>query len=189
MTKKNLPDSVACELQTLAAKLKGQASARRVWEQVLAPDEQEEMPLAEFCKKHCVEQFVQLRCVSHARAVLDVAHGIDLLSTNQYNRLLRDIGEVDCHPTGKPFWNADTCELTFRGQVVRKIRGRNVAVNVCQILDVFQEDGWPDRIDDPLTDGPNANRVRETIRSLNDGLTLLKFRADGSGEGILWEIA
>lgn len=184
----SLPKAVTDELSALSVKLKRQASGYLVWQQVLLPAEREKMSLADFLQRHCVDQFVRLRRVSHTRAVLDIAVGIDLLTANRYTRLLRDIGEVDGHQMDKPNWNGDRCELSFRGRVVRKIRSRNVGANVCQILDVFQEDGWPDRIDDPLTDGPNAQRLRETVRTLNAGLTDLKFRMDGTGEGVLWEI-
>lgn len=175
------------ELQSLAVKLKGQGSARRVWEQVLSPAERKKVPLEEFLKTHAVDQYASLRRVSPARAVLDLAYGIDLLTVNQYERLLRDIGEVDRQNPDQPLWDVDRCKLFFRGHVIRKIRSRSVATGICRILDAFQEEGWPSRIDDPLPDGSDPQRLRETIRTLNTGLTDIKFLADGTGEGVRWD--
>lgn len=101
-----------------------------------------------------------------------VEHGFRLLPT-----LRKSVRE-------KPVWNKDTCVLTYRGKTIRRVRGRSVASNVPRILDAFEEDGWPERIDDPLPDGKNPQRLRETIRSLNEGLKDIRFFADGSGEGI-----
>ena len=58
-----------------------------------------------------------------------------------------------------------------------------------KVLDAFQEDGWPDRIDDPLSPSKDQQRLHETIASLNENmaLPLVHFRADGTGQGIVWE--
>jgi len=85
-------------------------------------------------------------------------------------------------------WNKDTCTLTVNGTVARKVRGLSVAKNVATVLDCFEGDGWPQRIDSPFTSDESGKQTcRETIRSLNEGLLLIRFKADGSGEGILWE--
>ena len=70
---------------------------------------------------------------------------------------------------------------------VRRLRGMKVAKNVARILDAFEEEGWPDRIDDPLPGGRKPPRLRGAVATLNRGLSAIKFRADGTGEGILWE--
>lgn len=182
-----LPDSVANELTSLTSKLKGATVGRLVWERVLSSAEREVLPLVVFCTAHCVDQMLQLRQVSRTRAVLDAAYGIDLLTRNDYDRLLRETEGVERKRTDIPVWNAERRDLVYRGRLVRRVRGRSVATHIHTILDAFQEEGWPDRIDDPLTDGPNAARLRETIRTLNKGLIGLRFVADGSGEGILWK--
>jgi hypothetical protein len=86
-----------------------------------------------------------------------------------------------------PAWNKDRAELTFRGAVVKRIKSATVAKNVVRVLDAFQEDGWPDRIDDPLDPSENTQRLYETLKRLNDNLECLRFRADGTTQGILWE--
>jgi hypothetical protein len=87
-----------------------------------------------------------------------------------------------------PIWNRDVGRLTFSGEVVKHVR-IGVATNVVKVLDSFQGLGWPERIDDPIPGGQNQQRLHETIKSLNEGLTRIHFRADGTGKGFIWERA
>lgn len=64
---------------------------------------------------------------------------------------------------------------------------RHNATNVRKILDAFQEDGWPQKIDSPWSDDEKgAETRREAIDSLNTGLAVLRFSADGTKSGICW---
>lgn len=63
------------------------------------------------------------------------------------------------------------------------------ATSIVAILDAFEEERWPDQIDDPLPGGSDPQRLREAIRTLNEGLTLIRFRGDGSGQRVVWEAA
>ncbi|WP_145168868.1 hypothetical protein [Rubripirellula lacrimiformis] len=90
-----------------------------------------------------------------------------------------------------PIWEAERRELRFDGAVVKHFKW--VAVNQQAILDAFEEDGWPPRIDDPLP--PNAEqdskrRLADTIKCLNrkQRYAVIHFRGDGTGEGVIWEI-
>jgi hypothetical protein len=61
------------------------------------------------------------------------------------------------------------------------------------VLNAFEEEGWPARIDDPLpphSDQDPKRRLNDTIKCLNRKQVreLLRFHGDGSGEGILWEV-
>jgi hypothetical protein len=85
-----------------------------------------------------------------------------------------------------PAWNKDRGELSYRTVVVKRVRTA-VATNVVKVLDVFQEEGWPDRIDDPLDPSKDQQRLHETIKRLNDNLKEIRFHADGMGQGIVWE--
>jgi hypothetical protein len=62
------------------------------------------------------------------------------------------------------------------------------AINIIPILDAFQEEDWPSRIDDPLPGGRDPVRLAGAIRSLNDGLERIEFGKDGSGEGVVWRL-
>jgi hypothetical protein len=91
-----------------------------------------------------------------------------------------------------PRWDNDRQELTFDGRLVK--RYRLPSPNQTAILSAFAEEGWPPRIDDPLSphvDQDPKRRLHDTIRNLNRAQVhvLLRFVGDGSGQGILWERA
>jgi len=90
----------------------------------------------------------------------------------------------------KPNWDSDRNELWIQGMLARKVRRGSVPCNIRLILDSFQKKGWPARIEDPLTDVPDPERLRSTIASLNGGnkkIKHMKFFSDGTGKGITWE--
>lgn len=76
--------------------------------------------------------------------------------------------------------------MRFCGQVVKQVRGLTTAKNLVTVLDVFELEGWPTRIDDPLSPSSKGQRLREVVRSLNKGQTILRFSADGSSHGFTW---
>jgi hypothetical protein len=82
----------------------------------------------------------------------------------------------------KPSWNPDLCELSFRGKVVRRLR--RTADRAILILNTFREDGWPQRIDNPLS--PPDDDLARPVRTLNENLIEMQFWRDGSGDGIIW---
>jgi hypothetical protein len=60
------------------------------------------------------------------------------------------------------------------------------------VLTAFQEEGWPEWIADPLPPEPGQDakrRLNDTIKRLNDNqqVQLIRFRGDGTGQGVLWE--
>ena len=90
----------------------------------------------------------------------------------------------------KPRWNRDESKLFFGKKLIKKIRRPSNAMNVIQVFDTFENQGWPSRIDDPLTDEQGTRdqqRLHLTIRSLNRDLKLIRFHADGYGTGIIWQ--
>ncbi len=61
------------------------------------------------------------------------------------------------------------------------------------VLNAFEEEDWPARIDDPLRPEPDQNvkrHLNDTIRRLNRNrrLPLIHFSGDGTGTGVLWEL-
>jgi hypothetical protein len=93
------------------------------------------------------------------------------------------------HP--KPVWNSDSRELRVAELLVK--RYRVPAPNQQMILSVFQEENWPDRIDDPLPHKPARvpkRALHDTIHSLNSSQInpLIRFYGDGSGEGVRWRL-
>jgi len=91
----------------------------------------------------------------------------------------------------KPKWNVERRELSVSGTVVKRFRWP--APNQETILCVFAEEGWPSRIEDPLPQGNGLDpkrRLGDTIKCLNrnQNVNLIKFRGDGTGEGVLWDM-
>jgi len=97
-------------------------------------------------------------------------------------------GESSCPP--KPCWDCERHELTFSGRVVKRFRWP--ASNQEAILAAFEEEHWPAKIDDPLPPGSGLDpkrRLGDTIKCLNRNQysNLIRFRGDGTGEGVLWD--
>ncbi|QDU08672.1 hypothetical protein [Gimesia aquarii] len=91
----------------------------------------------------------------------------------------------------KPIWHDIRRELWFGQSLVKRFKWP--AINQEMILMVFHEEGWPTRIDDPLPPKEEVDtkrRLNDTIKSLNrnQAAPLIRFRGDGTGEGIIWEV-
>lgn len=90
----------------------------------------------------------------------------------------------------KPTWDRDRHELRV-GDLIAKAY-KVPSPNQETILTVFEEEGWPPRIDDPLPPHPELiakRRLHDTIKALNRNQKrrLVRFLGDGTGEGIRWE--
>lgn len=89
----------------------------------------------------------------------------------------------------RPTWDVDRRELRLGGVVLKRFR--RAADNQMLVLDVFQEEGWPHQIDDPLPrDGdvdPKA-RLKETVKSLNEQIKdhAIIFGVSHHGERATW---
>ena len=92
----------------------------------------------------------------------------------------------------KPVWNADCRVLTYDGKIVKRFKCQ--AQNQVAILNAFQDENWPCRILDPLAPHPEQyakRRLSDAIKCLNrkhEG-RLIRFRGDGTGQGVVWELA
>ncbi len=89
-----------------------------------------------------------------------------------------------------PRWDRDRQELRLGSYLVKQFKVP--APNQEMILAVFQEEGWPPRVDDPLPPQPELDakrRLHDTINSLNrhQKAPLVRFVGDGSGQGVRWE--
>ena len=91
---------------------------------------------------------------------------------------------------GIPVWHPDVRELRFGGELVKQYRvpARNQEL----ILEIFEEDGWPTHIDDPLPpsrDVDSRSRLQNAIQRLNQKQLnpALRFRGNGNGNGVYWE--
>ena len=108
------------------------------------------------------------------------------------NASTRSQRSADGKPAPRPCWDAERRELRVGDVVVKRFR--QPAVNQILILTVFEEDGWPARIDDPLPPDLQLeakDRLHDAIKRLNRGqlVPLIRFRGDGTGTGLQWEFA
>jgi hypothetical protein len=90
----------------------------------------------------------------------------------------------------RPHWDGQRRLLRMGKQIVKCFRVP--APNQQMILDVFQEEAWPQRISDPLpplSDLDPKRRLHDTIKCLNRNQPhrMILFRGDGTGEGVVWE--
>ncbi len=97
-------------------------------------------------------------------------------------------GRIRTPPEG-PHWDVQLRELRLNGRLVKRFL--TPSPNQERILAVFQEEGWPPRIDDPLPPHPELDpkrRLRDTVKSLNHHQInpLLRLACDGTGQGVRW---
>ena len=90
-----------------------------------------------------------------------------------------------------PTWDVENRILCYNGQIVKKFNW--YAANQETVLAAFEEEHWPTRIDDPLAPQPEQDakrRLSDTIKCLNrkQKNSLIHFRGDGTGEGVIWEL-
>ena len=91
----------------------------------------------------------------------------------------------------RPYYDSARRKLWWGGKLVKEFAQR--ASNQHLILCAFEEQGWPPRIDDPLPPRGHGTdpkrRLNRAINRLNDHQLnrRIRFRGDGTGEGILWE--
>jgi hypothetical protein len=94
------------------------------------------------------------------------------------------------HSPLKPVWDPAHRELRYDGKLVKRFRVP--ALNQIAILDAFQEDGWPEFIDDPIPPAQGQDpkhRLNVTIKALNRHQIsrLIRFHGNGDGLQVFWE--
>lgn len=90
----------------------------------------------------------------------------------------------------RPLWDPTLRELRV-GEILVK-RYRVPAKTQERILNAFQEEDWPRRIDDPLPPVPDISPKRHlstaiTALNRNQKTQAIHFQGDGCGEGVIWE--
>ena len=93
-------------------------------------------------------------------------------------------------PPTRPKWDQQRRQLRIGAELVKEFK--LPSPNQETVLMAFEEEGWPPRIDDPLPPVAQLDprrRLHDTIKALNRKQKhyLIRFRGDGSGEGIRWE--
>jgi hypothetical protein len=134
------------------------------------------------------QTLLHLLCLSH----FPPNDGQSSADQSNLQSILELIGKElgDC----RPCWIASRRQLWLGSELVKQFA--RLAPHQSAILEAFQAAGWPTRIDNPLRQAPTAwlavakRRLRQTIDNLNRGMTpaTIRFRGDGSGLGIRWEL-
>jgi hypothetical protein len=167
-----------------------------MWERLLTDVERQslggtqEVFEQQYMQHGTVGIWMKLKDVSFPRAVIELALGLGFIYDTDVRWLLREVGEEDSPATAasldRPTWNAETGELCFKGSVIRKVRLTKKPTNIRMILDTFQEDDWPARIDSPLPGGSDQKKLHEAVHSLNSRLEAIRFHATEGGQAVLW---
>jgi hypothetical protein len=92
-------------------------------------------------------------------------------------------------PVSHPTWDEEARELRW-GRIVVK-RYTKPPGNQTFLLAVFEKDGWPKVMEDPMTGtrGIDAKkRLGDTVRALNQNMVnpIIEFYRDGTGERVCW---
>lgn len=123
---------------------------------------------------------------------IDTASLQDSLPPDVHPAPLAAIATNGAIPTsGIPRWDVTQHELWLDDTIVKRFRVP--AHNQTIILDVFEEEGWPACIDDPLPPSGDIDpptRLHDAINRLNGNQVnaLLRFRNNGHGSGVSWEL-
>ena len=126
----------------------------------------------------CLYQFSERSCFVLTKAGLEFAKMLSRADLPS-----RPVPTISPPVTAIPSWNLQRKELWVSECLVKRFRVHSP--NQESVLEAFQEEGWPERIFDPLQPG----RLPETIKSLNrhHRVPLIRFSGDGTGQGVLWE--
>lgn len=133
--------------------------------------------------------------ISTQRAVVELAYQLEYLSETKAHWLLKEMGEESATlvmatvSRAKPKWDPETGKLYYRDQIIRKLRKTKDLTNIHLILDTFEEDGWPSRIDSPIPNDSSGERLHETIRSLKKDLIGITFSVQEGGQAVVWQVA
>jgi hypothetical protein len=125
-----------------------------------------------------------LHLMAQQRNAGDLQVGRDELDTNLEND---STPEDRSHLEGvQPSWNKLRRELTLRGAVIKQVRSVARAQNVVLVLDSFEELGWSEAIDSPISGADSQQRTLDTVKSLNHNLSGIRFHSAAAGGRILW---
>ena len=181
------PPAIEKQLVELARRLRLPNMRQVILDRVLSAKERKSIQADSSAAEDIVQIYAGLRRKRPLLAVVELALATEMMTNLQYDWLLRDLGEHPSSPKSMdhPEWNPDRGELSWKGKVVRRVRPNGF--NLILILDAFQQQGWPECIDDPLPGSRDPERRREAIRKLNAKLEKLRFEAVPDGVRIRWK--
>jgi hypothetical protein len=100
-------------------------------------------------------------------------------------------GKLHSRAAIKPHWDAARRVLSLGGRTVKQFHVP--ARNQERILASFQDDGWPESIDDPLADEFDTDpkiRLNDVVYRLNHKqlASLIRFHVNGQGRSVQWSL-
>lgn len=184
------------KLEALATGIQTFSFAEKVWSRMLTPEERE--LLGGDLEAAWKDNDLTLGMVSYvwqcspAQALMRICKEFGVLAPADFHWLCQELGisdltDADAETQTRPIWKKTLSELHFRGEVVRTFRSITVAKYSVGILDAFQQANWSPRIESPLS--CDAQDLRDAVRSLNEGLKILRFEMDGTGKGLRWKVS
>ena len=183
-----ISSDVICELEEARQRIRPAVMADRIWRRLLSDVDRQQLGgnLEQAWRRHgSVGMWMAVRGVSVERAIVDVACGLEVMSEHTAGWLLRELGEKEnSHSIERPHWDVESGELRLGGRIIRRVKIRRVPSNIQQVLDSFQEAGWPTRIENPV--GDDQHQLHLTLQSLNRRLDLIRFHSHEGGRAISW---
>jgi len=176
-------------------------AARQMWTTLLTDSERESLGGTDEALDSLYRElstagiWARLWKISPQRAVVELAYQLEYLSETKARWLLKEMGEESATlvmatvSRAKPKWDPETGKLYYRDQIIRKLRKTKDLTNIHLILDTFEEDGWPSRIDSPIPNDSSGERLHETIRSLKKDLNGITFSVQEGGQAVVWQVA
>jgi hypothetical protein len=187
-----LNETIRHEIFKMEWKLSTPSTTKEVWDLLFNDTERQslgtsyEVAVGRF--KSSIKMWTHLRGVSEVQAIPELTCLLGRCSTTRRDLLLRHLDGLPNRndDSSRPRWSLVDRQLTLNGRPIRTVSGPTRATNVVPVLEAFQNEQWPARIDDPLPGGPDQQRLHATIRSLNTGLSGIRFSSDGTGRGYAW---
>jgi hypothetical protein len=85
-----------------------------------------------------------------------------------------------------PHWDRKRRTLSWHGRILKEFRQQPGWQEL--LLTIFEEDGWPEEIDNPIP-GPEARqRLRNAVQHLNKRQNAIAFHIRRQGTSIRWEV-
>ncbi|QDV19493.1 hypothetical protein Pan153_41590 [Gimesia panareensis] len=173
--------------------------AEDVWNKYLTENErirfQSENSGSSPCKS-AVGLYARAKGISFVRATIELNRRYGMTDM-EYDYLCRELfhftGErigpflIKCADSDRFNWDYDTGILKLDGKQIRKVKKPLNSENICRILDVFQEEDWPEKIFNPFPGVPDPDKLKDTLKSLNAGLSAIRFRTARKGKIIFRE--
>lgn len=187
-----ISDFAANWLRTGASRISPDDVAERVWDELFHAKDRAILgrDLNKAWKQSgTAGMWMKTRGCSLEEAVIEIGEQFEFISVVTAKRLREELGLLAAKgskpsSTEKPRFDDSTGKLTFSGEPVRTLRLTANATNIRCVVRAFQAAKWRRKIKNPLN---SQHQLHETLRSLNNGLEKLRFRAT-EGNYATWEV-